>query len=138
MYFMATKPCIRNLLSAIWDKTMSKTNHDVLNEWVLRGYITAEQSSEPKYLSYINQAKDAILYYCNIPLKADMPNGLFYPWVEIAWNAAQGTTMVQGTGAVKSVSEGDTTVTYDVGTTVIKNNAMLNYMSILDRFRRLP
>lgn len=117
---------------------MSKTNHDVLNEWVLRGYITAEQSSGEKYQSYISQAKDAILSYCNIPLNAQMPDGLFYPWVEIAWNAAQGTTSLQGTGAVKSISEGDTTVTYDVGTKVIKHDAMLGYTSILDRFRRLP
>lgn len=117
---------------------MAKTNHDVLNEWVLRGYIPAEQSTDKKYESYISQAKDAILSYCNIPLSAQMPDGLFAPWVEIAWKTAQGTTTVQGTGAVKSVSEGDTTVTYDVGTKVVKQEVMLNYTSILDRFRRLP
>ncbi|WP_312645366.1 hypothetical protein [Hydrogenoanaerobacterium sp.] len=117
---------------------MPKTPTDVLNEWALRGYITAEQSTEPKYLSYINQAKDSILSYCNIPLKAQMPDGLFYPWVEIAWSTAQGMTAIQGTGAVKSVSEGDTTITYDAGATVVKNDAMLDYTSVLDRYRRLP
>lgn len=117
---------------------MPKTSTDVLNEWKLRGYITAEQSSDSKYLSFIDQAKQSILAYCNIPLAAPMPDGLFYPWVEISWATANGMTTMQGTGAIKSVSEGDTTVTYDVGTTVVKNDAMISFASILNRYRRMP
>jgi len=116
---------------------MPKTPNDVLQEWVLRGYITAEQSTEPKYISFINQAKDTILSYCNIPLKAQMPDGLFYAWTEIAWGTAQGTLTVDGTGAIKSVSEGDTTITYDVGTKVVKSDIVLTHMSVLDRYRRI-
>ena len=116
---------------------MAKTSTDVINEWVLRGYITAEQSTNPKYLSFISQAKDAILSYCNIPLKADMPDGLFYPWVEIAHSTAQGFSAIQGSGEIKSVSEGDTTITYDVGVTTVTNNAMVDYMSTLNTFRRI-
>ena len=119
-------------------KIMSKLPNDVLKEWVLRGYITAEQAKSPdKYISYINQAKESILGYCNIPLNAQMPDGLFYPWVEIAWSTAQGMTSVEGTGAIKSISEGDTTITYDVGTTVIQNKTILDYTAILNRYRRI-
>lgn len=116
-----------------------KTAQDVLDEWVLRGYITAEQAADLKYTSYINQAKDSILSYCNIPLAAQMPDGLFYAWVEIGWATANGATMVQGSGAIKSVSEGDTKIDYDVGTTVVKGSTVTaDYTTILNRFRRLP
>ena len=67
---------------------MPKTANDVLDLWVLRGYITAEQATEQqdKYLSYIEQAKTDILTYCNLPLNIkNFPDGLFYAWVEIAW-----------------------------------------------------
>lgn len=118
-----------------------KAAQDVLNEWALRGYITAEQATSctEKYTSYINQAKDSILSYCNIPLAAQMPDDLFYVWVEIGWATANGATMVQGSGAIKSISEGDTSITYDVGTTVVKGSTVTaDYTTILNRFRRLP
>lgn len=116
---------------------MAKTSNDILQEWVLRGYITAEQSANPKWLSYISQAKDTMLSYCNIPIKADMPDGLYYAWVDIAWGIAQGTLTIEGSGEIKSVSEGDTTITYDVGTKVVKNDVSLNYMTTLNRYRRI-
>ncbi len=119
---------------------MAKTPSDVLNEWVLRGYITAEQLADSKYLSYINQAKDSILSYCNLPLNIqNFPDGLFYPWVEIAWATANGATFIEGSGAVKSVTEGDTTIAFDVGTTAVSGTkAAVDYSSILNRYRRMP
>ncbi len=121
---------------------MAKTPADVLNEWVLRGYITAEQSTTDaaKYTSYINQAKGSILSYCNLPLNIqNFPDGLFYPWVEIAWATANGATFIEGSGAVKSVTEGDTTIAFDVGTTAVSGTkASVDYSSILNRYRRMP
>lgn len=118
---------------------MSKTANDVLNEWVLRGYITAEQSSNQKYTSYINQARQSIVDYCRFPpTMAALPNGLFYAWVEIGWATANGATTIQGTGAIKSVSEGDTTVQFDVGTTVVSGKTVtVDYSATLNRFRNL-
>ncbi len=121
---------------------MNKTTQDVINEWVKRGYITQQQATEnaDKYNSYIEQSKDSILAYCNIPLKANMPDGLFFVWVEMSYSASKGVTLIEGGGAIKSISEGDTTITYDVGTSVVKDNStvVVDYKSILNRYRRLP
>ncbi len=116
---------------------MSKTAQDIFAEMQKRyGIAETEQS---RYESYIEQAKQEIFAYCNIPEKADMPDGLFYPWVELSYTAAKQAQTIQGTGAIKSISEGDTTVTYDVGTTVVKSDAaLLSYASILNRYRRMP
>lgn len=120
---------------------MNKTSYDVLAEWVKRGYVTQADSVEyaDKYISFIEQAKDGILAYCNIPQKANMPDGLFYAWVEIAYSTSGGTASIEGSGAVKSISEGDTTVQFDVGTTVVKSDkTAVDYTAILNRYRRLP
>ncbi|SDN15089.1 hypothetical protein [Acetanaerobacterium elongatum] len=116
---------------------MPKTEQDVFAE-ISRRY-GVEMMAQERYLSYICQVKEEILSYCNIPQGATMPDGLFYPWVELSYAAARQTQTVQGTGAVKSITEGDTTITYDVGTTVIKNSSgLLSYANILNRYRRMP
>ncbi len=116
---------------------MPKTAQDVFTEMQKRyGVAETEQS---RYESYIEQAKQEIFTYCNIPEKAAMPDGLYYPWVELSHAASRQAQTIQGTGAIKSISEGDTTVTYDVGTTVVKSDAgLLSYATILNRFRRMP
>ncbi len=87
-----------------------KLPQDVIAEWVKRGHITQEQATE------------------NVNA-----------WVEISYATSKGATMIQGSGAIKSISEGDTTVTYDVGTTVVKGDTVsIDYTAILNRFRRLP
>lgn len=119
-------------------RKVPKAANDVLNEWVLRGYITAEQAASPaKYLSYINQAKDSICGYCNLPLTMPgLPDGLFYPWVEISYSIMQGGVFQQSSGTVKSVSEGDTSVTFN--TDVNRATApIVDYSAALDRYRQL-
>lgn len=113
---------------------------DVLHEWVKRGYITTDQAEtdRDKYLSYIDQTKYEILSYCNIPILAQIPEGLFYVWVGMAWEGSQGLTAISGSGAVKSVTEGDTTVQFDVGTTVTGTAQHADYYAMLNRYRRLP
>lgn len=120
---------------------MGKAASDVLAEWALRGFITSEQAttSAAKYTSYINQAKTAILDYCNLPQNIVVfPDGLFYPWVEIGWKTANDTESVTGSGEVKSISEGDTTITYDVGSTAVSSQVIADYSVTLNRYRRLP
>lgn len=124
---------------------MPKTANDVLDLWVLRGYITAEQATEQqdKYLSYIEQAKTDILTYCNLPLNIkNFPDGLFYAWVEIAWGLQQGGEFDSATGnlVIKSVKEGDTSIEYGSSSGVgslTSATATANYSAALNRFRRL-
>ena len=120
---------------------MGKTASDIIAEWVARSYITPAQalSDVAKYTSYIMQAKTAILDYCNLPQNiVDFPDGLFYPWVEIGWKTANNTESVTGSGEVKSISEGDTTINYDVGTTAVSSQVIADYSVTLNRYRRLP
>ena len=119
---------------------MHKFPLDIIAEWIKRGYITDAQAieNEQQYISFIEQAKDSILAYCNIPLKANMPDGLFFAWVEVAWATSKGTISIEGSGAIKSISEGDTSVTFDVGTKIETTNVSVDYTAILNRFRRLP
>lgn len=115
---------------------MAKAASNVLSEWELRGYVTAEESPE-KHLSYINQAKDAICAYCNLPMSISaLPDGLFYPWVEISYSIMQGGVFQQSSGTVKSVSEGDTSVTFntDVNRAIAP---IVDYSAALNRFRQL-
>ena len=118
-----------------------KTANDVIQEWIKRGYVTSEQAQSNKdmYESYITQAKDSILSFCNIPLAANMPDGLFYPWVEIGYSFSQGGNMTSGGMAVKSISEGDTSITYGSAESgSVEGSSAVDYTSILNRFRRLP
>lgn len=126
---------------------MTKAVNDVLTVWTDRGYITAEPSSADtaKYTSYINQAKNAICGYCNLPMTLQgLPDGLLYPWAEISYAIMQGGVFSQISGAVsgaiKSVQEGDTTVTF-VGNTsangTVVPRPVVDYSAALDRFRCL-
>lgn len=126
-------------------KLMAKTANDVLNEWVLRGYITPEQSTTDtaKYMSYINQAKTDILTYCKLPLNIqEFPDGLFYVWAEIAWGLQRGGQLNSSTGDLKvtSVKEGDTTVQFGASGgigSMTSATATTGYADMLNRFRRL-
>lgn len=118
---------------------MAKTETNVLEEWKRRGYIPNDTAAEDeqKYLSYIFQAKDSILSYCNLPLNIkEFPDGLFYPWVDISYSSYTGAAE-GGSGTVKSVTEGDTTVSFsDASAGSIKG--MADISAILNRYRRLP
>lgn len=120
---------------------MAKNNLDVLAEWVRRGYLTHTESMarKEKHLSYIDQAKESILNYCNIPVRANMPDGLFYAWVEIGWAAETAETGQSGTDAVKAITEGDTTVTFATGdvATASLSGAMQAHKAVLNQYRRL-
>lgn len=124
---------------------MPKTANDVLDLWVLRGYITAEQATtgRDKYLSYIDQAKTDILTYCRLPLNIkNFPDGLFYAWAEIAWGLQADGEFNSSTGdmTIKSIKEGDTSIEYGssggVGA-LTGATSTVRYSDTLNRFRRL-
>jgi hypothetical protein len=116
---------------------MSKTASDVLTEWGVRGYYTGTPSTadSAKYLSYIDQAKESICAFCNIPQQViSLFDGLFYPWVEISYLTMTGNMFEQATGKVSSISEGDTSVSYsNSGTDIVS----VDYSRILNRYRCL-
>lgn len=118
---------------------MAKTANDVLTEWTARGYIAASPSAvdTAKYTSFINQGLQSICAYCKLPQNmTGLPDGLFYPWIEISWSILKGGVFQQSSGTVKSVSEGDTSVTFNTDTN--KATApIIDYSSALNAFRRL-
>lgn len=124
---------------------MPKMASDVLNLWVLRGYITTEQaaSEQDKYLSYIDQAKTDILTYCRIPLNIkSFPEGLFYTWAEIAWGLQAGGKFNGSTAdlTIKSIKEGYVSVEFGSAGGVApltSATSTTSYATALNRFRRL-
>lgn len=83
--------------------------------------------SDDTALSMIEAARVALLGYCNIPLCAEMPEGLAEAWCSLAARlAADGYS--QG---VSSVSEGDVTVKF-----CKSDDALGGCKAIADRFRR--
>lgn len=120
-----------------------KNESDVLDIWVRRGYITQKDRYEnmETHLTYIFQAKDEILAYCNIPLAAAMPDGLLYAWADIAWDMRNQAEVGKQPYTVKSVSEGGDSITFaassDNGQGEGKS-VLSNYVHILNRYRRMP
>lgn len=118
---------------------MTKSVSDVLTEWEARGYCPASpaDSDAARYRSFIQQARQSILAYCNLPLAAsELPDGLFFPWVEISYAIMKGGVFEQSQGIVTSVKEDDTSISFSTG----KNAAtapVVDYSNILNRFRRL-
>ncbi|MPM97171.1 hypothetical protein SDC9_144344 [bioreactor metagenome] len=118
---------------------MAKIAADILAEWEARGYCSASpvDSDMKKYTSFIGQGRQSILAYCNLPLTmTGLPDGLFYPWVEISYAIMTGSVFEQSSGMVKSIKEGDRSVTYNTE----KNGAiapMVDYSNILNRYRCL-
>jgi hypothetical protein len=118
---------------------MGKTADNVLTEWEARGYCGASPSDteKAKYRSFISQGRQSILAYCNLPLSMEeLPDGLFYPWVEISYAILTGGVFERASGVVKSVKEGDQSVTYDRDRNSAATPAV-DYSSVLNRFRRL-
>lgn len=128
----------------------AKTENDILNEWAERGYLPDDLISEEtnRCLSFIRQAKAGILAYCNIPECADVPDGLFYTWVELSRDIAIASENGgrAGSGTVKRVSEGNTTIEFDVGNRASDSSGqaedisalVLGHSAALSRYRRMP
>ena len=77
----------------------------------------------------IERARAALLCYCNIPLSADVPPGLFNAWCIAA------EEMVCGSGAA-SVSEGDVSITFGNPARNYIGSGETEWKMIANRFRR--
>jgi len=98
--------------------------------------------SDTAIQSYIDEAKPIMLEYCTLPQNIqEVPDVLKYPWVEIATALMNNSSAVSsGTGTVKSVSDGDTTVQYSTDKTVqakLFDSVSANNIRIMDSFRTL-
>ncbi|PWL41402.1 MAG: hypothetical protein DBY45_10335 [Clostridiales bacterium] len=116
-----------------------KNEYDVLDIWERRGYITQKDRNENEeiHLTYIFQAKDEILSYCNIPLTSDVPSGLLYTWADIARDMRNHAEVCKEPLTVKSISAGDTSFTLAGNTQSGSRNILRGYTNILNRYRRM-
>ncbi len=84
-------------------------------------------ASDTAALSLIEAARVRLLGYCNIPLKAEMPEGLAEVWCSLtALLLADGYPL-----GVTSVTEGDVSVKFGGGET------LSGCLAQADRFRRM-
>lgn len=96
--------------------------------------------ADPEILQFIlGKCQDMILNYCRIKeLPAALENVLINMCVDLYRAEQLGKSQV--TGAVKSVTEGDVSVTYTSATNVSENKGMeflKDYTKQLDRYRRM-
>lgn len=131
---------------------------DVWEEVLVRLDMTPEETAEKerKLRSFIRQARQEILDYCNIPAEEEVPPGLFYVWISLAQaffdqDSLSGSLLsgniIREAGGVKSITEGDTTITYggasEVSTLVssgaaqMSERVMARYQDQLNHYRRL-
>ena len=85
-----------------------------------------EDKTDDLLAADIERARVMLLCYCNIPLVADMPQGLFEAWCMVAEQYASGM------GEVSSVSEGDVSITFKKS-----GEETLGWKTIADRFKRM-
>jgi len=115
---------------------------DVLAVIKSRPATIPDDTNDTAIQSYIDEAKPIMLQYCTLPQNIqEVPCVLKYPWVEIATPLMNNSTAVSsGTGTIKSVSDGDTTVQYSTDKTVqakLFDSVSANNIRIMDSFRTL-
>lgn len=109
-----------------------KTKDDVLAELKLQYEI---KDSDGKLLSFITKAESKILNYCNVPCVWD---ALFQVWVDLSFDLLNASkTKISDEQRVKSISEGNTSVAFDIQQPKTEKDIFNSYQSQLNRFRRL-
>ncbi len=88
-----------------------------------------EDENEQALLLDIERARVMLLCYCNIPLGAEMPQGLFEAWCIAAEELFYGTA-----GRAASISEGDVSISFKKDGA---DGAALGWKTIADRFKRI-
>lgn len=131
---------------------MAITASDVLAVIQSRPQTIPDGLDEAVISSYVDEAKPIMLEYCTLPQNIqEVPDVLKYPWVEIATslmnNDSSDAYSMSSTssGAVKSISEGDTTIQYGTTATATSgtnraaalNSVSANNIRIMDSFRSL-
>ena len=91
------------------------------------GDIEDEQAA----LIGIERARVTLLCYCNIPLSAEMPEGLFEAWCIAAEQQLNGAA-----DGVSSISEGDVSVTFGAPARNYMGQGVSDWKIIANRFRQ--
>ena len=86
-------------------------------------------ADENKLTADIERARVMLLCYCNIPLNAEMPQGLFEAWCMAAEQLSDGVS-----GDIASISEGDVSIAFKKQGCEADG---LDWKCIADRFRRM-
>ena len=79
----------------------------------------------------IERARVTLLCYCNIPLSAEMPAGLFEAWCIAAEQQLNGAA-----DGVSSISEGDVSVTFGTPARNYMGQGIGDWKVIANRFRQ--
>lgn len=116
---------------------MTITINDITDRLVQLGYEVKE-GDEAALLFALGQTEEKIKNICNV---SEIPDGLFYKAVDMACGSFLGmlnmTGQLSGYAAadgrlIKTVTEGDTTVTYQDSTAASDLSAFLSSLSIPD------
>ena len=125
---------------------MTITINDITDRLVQLGYEVKE-GDEAALLFALGQTEERIKNICNV---SEIPDGLFYKAVDMACGSFLGmlnmTGQLSGYTAsdgrlIKTVTEGDTTVTYQDSTAASDLSEFLNALSLADseliKYRKL-
>lgn len=119
---------------------MAITASDILTVIKARADTIPSGLEDSVIESYIDEAKMIMLEYCTLPQNIqEIPDALKYPWVEIATTLINNSTAASS-GAVKSVSEGDTSVQYSTDKSAqakLFDTLSINNIRVMNSFRRL-
>ena len=91
-----------------------------------------EIESEEAALLDIERARVTLLCYCNIPLTAQMPQGLFEAWCIAAEEQLSGVS-----GGIASISEGDVSISFGKNGASDKGQGQYDWKTTANRFRQL-
>ena len=94
----------------------------------LKLHIGVDAEDEQLALA-VESARVMLLCYCNIPLNAEVPQGLFE-----AWKLAAEQVLAGAVGEVSSISEGDVSIAFKKDA---EASSTLGWKTIADRFRRM-
>ncbi|MFV0497955.1 MAG: hypothetical protein ACK5L0_07310 [Candidatus Fimivivens sp.] len=89
-------------------------------------------ATESQARSAAEQARLQLAAYCNLPEAAPLPDGMFYGWLTLT-GALLSLQTDTSTQRVRSVSEGDRTVTFSSG----DERLPADCKAAVDRYRRL-
>lgn len=102
----------------------------------LLGIDRTENSKDVLIEFALDDTKTIILNYCNI---AKIPEGLKTTWLKMAMDLYRNENLGNEESGkyVSSISEGDSSVSFKTNYSEFKDSLLKNYISQLNRYRRL-
>lgn len=102
----------------------------------LLGIDKSDISKDGEVEFALDDAENIILNYCNF---SSVPDGLKTTWLKMALDLYRNENLgsVEGGKYVSSISEGDSSVNFKRNYSEFKDSLLKNYLSQLNRYRRL-